>query len=103
MPIVFLTTLAFIALSEHLRHTYALSRLAVSCPLLLVAALLYIVARTLHMRLLRRTAERVAHGTPARARLGDAPGVPHWVQALANVAFGIALAALIPLAEELAR
>jgi hypothetical protein len=98
MPVVFVVTIALIAAGRFLRHRFGLPRLAVSGTLLGIAFLLWVVATRLHATAIRRVARDL--GGPATASRA-ARGTPRWVEELANVAVGVALAGLVPLVDEL--
>lgn len=101
MPVVFVTTLALIALASWVRHLYSLPQTSMSALLLLMAVLIYAAARGLHFRYLRRTAAELTASPSAPGARHHVPGVPRWATELTNVAFGAALAALVPLVESL--
>ncbi len=95
MPAALVTSLAVIALTTHLRHSFLLAQLPISVTLLVLALAAQRVARTLHFRFLHRSAAGLSRCEDARDR--HVQGVPRWVEQLANVAFGLDLAAVIPL------
>ena len=94
MPVVFLVTISAILAGRVLRHTFGFSRLAVAGALLGASVVLWVVARRLHEASMRRAVREIDRPT------GSTRGVPRWVEELGNVAFGFALAGLIPLVEE---
>ncbi len=97
MAAVLLTSLVLLGYTIYLRHSFSVSQLAISVPLLALAAMVYVVARTLHFRHLHRSAAVLFRGQAAGGHPHHVSGVPRWVEQLNNIAFGIALAALIPL------
>lgn len=95
MPTAFVVTILVIAAGRISRHVFGVSRLAVSGPLVVAGALVWLLASRLHDRGMRRAAHDVA-SAPGASR-----GVPRWVEQLRNVAFGLVLGGVAPLVNEL--
>ena len=100
MPVVFIATLALIAVHTHFHNAYGLSRLWVSLVLVLLGVVLHVVARGLHLRYLHLAAGELRRPGGTASSGAHASGVPRWVETLGNAAAGAVLAGLIPLVEE---
>ncbi len=99
MLVVFVSTLAFLALGGALHRHAGIPIAVVSGVQLALAAGLWRASLRLHDALMRRRAVlEAAQGVP-RSDSAETESRLRWVTQLTNLAFGIALAAVIPLLE----
>ncbi|KAA0254738.1 hypothetical protein FBQ97_16395 [Acidobacteria bacterium ACD] len=97
MPVVFVSTILFAMLSQSLVLHLGVPRLLVSVVLLALAGALHFLRVALYRQAVRRKAEALAR--PGSGGGPPAPSaVPRWILELTNLSFGIALAAVLPLA-----
>ena len=102
MLVVFVSTLGFMALSGSLHRHFGFPVPLVSAILAAVAAGAWLLSVRLHNVLLGRRAVQEADPASPRSRREATELGLRWVTQLTNIAFGIALAAAIPLVEAIA-
>lgn len=99
MLVVFVSTLAFLALGATLQRHAGVPLATVTVVLLLLAAGLWQLSARLHSRLMARLAALDTDPASAGVHGAGTEITLKWVTQLTNLAFGIALAAAIPLVE----
>ena len=102
MLVVFVSTLVFLALGESLHRHASVPLAVVSGVLALFASGLWFVSLRLHNGLMARRAMQEANPAPAGLQKTAAEFGLKWATQLTNLAFGMALAAAIPLVKAIA-